>query len=283
MRPRLSFIGAGKVGNTLARLYYAAGYEITAVYSRTQCHAEQLAQVVNAKAAHTAEAAADSDLVFLTVPDDAIASVAAGLLDAEWQNRAVIHTSGALSIDILQILAAQGAMLGGLHPVFPFADVEYAIKNLHGAVFAVESSHPQLHRWLRELIVAVDGQAIEIPTGKKAVYHLALVFVSNYTVTLYATAQQLLDSIGADKAITNAALVTLLQATVLNIRQQGIPDALTGPLVRADQNTIQAHLRSIDDATLRSVYRGLAQLSYPMLAQRGISTHLIEQILQDAL
>ena len=39
MKPGLAFVGAGKVGSTLARLCYQNGYTITAIYSRSLDHA----------------------------------------------------------------------------------------------------------------------------------------------------------------------------------------------------------------------------------------------------
>jgi predicted short-subunit dehydrogenase-like oxidoreductase (DUF2520 family) len=138
-----------------------------------------------------------------------------------------------------------------------------------------------LQQWLMELVHVLNGQIIMIPAGQKALYHAALAIASNYTVTLYAIAQALLISLGAERSVVNNALNVLVEATVENIRQQGIPQALTGPLSRADVTTIQSHLAAIDDETLRSVYKGLARLSIPMLEQRGVNVRLLHSILQD--
>lgn len=77
-------------------------------------------------------------------------------------------------------------------------------------------------------------------------YHAALVFVSNYTVTLYAVAQQLMADLGFDREAASLALNPLLSGTVTNLLRQGVPLALTGPLVRGDGRTLTAHLNVLD-------------------------------------
>jgi predicted short-subunit dehydrogenase-like oxidoreductase (DUF2520 family) len=119
-----------------------------------------------------------------------------------------------------------------------------------------------------------------IPPGGKATYHAALVFVSNYTVTLYALAENLLTGLGAEREAADQALNVLLGATVENLRLKGIPDALTGPLVRGDVGTLAAHLEALKDAQLVDVYRQLARLSLPMLTARGIPTGAVEHLLE---
>ena len=278
--PRLAVIGAGKVGATLARLAHAAGYRVSAVYSPTTAHAADLAARVDAQVAGSAEEALHhADLVLLTVPDDAIGPVAASLRNADWQGRALVHTSGAASLDVLEPVAAAGAMTGSLHPAFPFADVEQSVRELPGAAFALESSHEHLRGWLHDLVSALHGQVIDIPPGGKARYHAALVIASNYSVILYAAAQRLLASLGADDAASSAALQTLMTATLHNIAQQGIPWALTGPLTRLDLGTIQKHLAALDDEVMRTTYRDLARLGYPVLKARGLDVTAIEMIL----
>jgi predicted short-subunit dehydrogenase-like oxidoreductase (DUF2520 family) len=278
---RLGLIGAGKVGSTLARLWFKRGYQISAVSNRTMAKAESLAKQVNSESVSALELVKRADLVFLTVSDDAIEVMAQSLLGADWQDKAVVHTSGAASLDKLQSLAEIGAKVGSLHPIFPFADIETAIANLNGASFAIETQDETLRNDLYTLVQALDGNSIIIPYGKKALYHAALVFASNYTVTLYAVAERILVELGAEKATADNALNVLLEATVQNIITRGIPEALTGPLSRADIGTIQAHLALLEDETLKAAYRDLARLSYPMLKQRGIDPDLIERVLKD--
>lgn len=284
MRPKLAFIGAGKVGQTLTRSLYKKGYAITAISSRSRQPAQALSVIVEADLVENPQdVVPNADLIFLTVNDDAIAPIVALLQNEEWENKGIIHTSGAISTDSLKPLEENGAMIGSLHPAFPFADVEVAISQLMGATFATEASHPTLQGWLTTIIQALQGHEIRIPSGKKALYHAALTIASNYTVTLYATAQTLLHQLGADNEAISAALDTLVGATVDNITSLGIPDALTGALVRSDLETIKSHLRAIDDMQLRQAYIILARLTYPMLNQRGVDTVSIEQAIQEII
>jgi predicted short-subunit dehydrogenase-like oxidoreductase (DUF2520 family) len=272
-------VGAGKVGTTLARLWFARGYRIETIYSRTQAHAEALAQVVDAHAVASLDAVR-GDLLLLTVPDDAIGATAAGL--AGFNGRAVVHTSGARDAGELAALAARGVVVGSLHPAYPFADVERSVAGLAGATFAVEAEDATLLGWLRELVGALDGRVLVVPVGGKVLYHAALALLSNYTVTLYALAENLLLGLGAEKTAADAALNGLLAGTAENLRGQGIPDALTGALARGDTGTVVAHLNVLDAVApqVAALYRQLGTLSLPLLAARGMDADKIAQIEQ---
>lgn len=280
-KPAIGVIGPGKVGVTLARLWSKAGYAVTTVYARRNSEAEWLAAYVNGEAVmHPADVLRRCDLTMLTVPDDAIQPVAESLA-GDWQGKAVVHTSGAHDLYALESLARRGAMTGSLHPAFPFADVETAMAGLRGAAFAVEASDERLHDWLVKMVEAIDGHVIEVPPGKKALYHAALVIASNYSVVLYAAAEGLLTGLGADEVAADAALNALMTATVENLKTQGIPDALTGPLTRADTGTLDAHLNALaDQPELVRLYIALARLAYPVLRARGVDTDLIERQLR---
>lgn len=283
-KPALGVVGTGKVGQTLARVWKQAGYHIAAVYNRTSSKAEVLANQTGAICVTSPlDVITQSNLVLLTVPDDAIADVVSKLVAANWAGKGIVHVSGAHDLTVLHMLKAQGAMIGSLHPAFPFADVETAIASLPGAAFALESSDVDLSNWLHGLVQAIDGQMIVIPPGGKAIYHAALVMASNYVVTLYSIAEHLLTGIGANRDVADVALNQLVQATVNNLKQQESAQALTGPLTRADIGTIQVHMRALHDAgeiEVVNLYRQLARMTYPLLKARQVDVDSIEQVLK---
>jgi predicted short-subunit dehydrogenase-like oxidoreductase (DUF2520 family) len=278
----VGIIGAGKVGGTLARLWSARSHRVGAVYSRSLERAAVLAERVGAQAVSAPELVpAYADLTVIAVPDDVVEVVAAGIAAADWTGKGAVHTCGSKDSAALAVLRERGALIGTLHPAFPFADIETAVSELPGAAFAVEADDPRLRGWLSELVAALDGYPITIAPGQKALYHAALVIASNYAVTLYAAAEALLLRIGADRATADTALNALVGGTVENLRVKGIPNALTGPLTRADVTTIGAHLQALaDDPALADVYTALARLTYPLLEARGLSTEKIELLLR---
>lgn len=277
MTPSLAVVGAGKVGAVLARLLYARGYTITTVYSRTYSHAVALAGQVGALAVEQ-PANVRGNLALLAVPDDAILATAAAL--AGFSGKAAVHTSGARDVTALAAVAERGVQVGGLHPVYPFTDVENAVAGLPGAAFGIEAQEEPLLGWLRGIVAVLDGEVMMIPPGGKSLYHAAMVLASNYTVTLYAVAESLLIGLGVDKSAADHALDALLAGTVENLRVQGVPNALPGPLVRSDVGTIGAHLRALRevDDRLVEVYRLLGRLTYPLLRARGIAPEAVEQL-----
>jgi predicted short-subunit dehydrogenase-like oxidoreductase (DUF2520 family) len=266
--PKLGFIGTGKVGTALATLFHQQGFPVTAVYNRTPQKAVALAKTVNAQIVDSPMAVfAHARYVFLTVADDAIEEVTASL-KRKVTSKTVIHTSGAHSLDVLQSATTLGMALGSFHPSFPFAA---DTRSLNGATIAIEGSSEHVLQSLHSMALVIGGVPLRVPDGQKALYHAALCLCSNYTVTLYAIAERLLQSMGASKSQANHALNPLLKATMDNLLRVGIPDALTGPLVRNDVGTVAAHLAQLGEEDKR-LYLQLANATLPLLEQRDVPT-----------
>src|SRR5256886_5472127 len=94
----LGFIGAGRAGTGLASGFARAGVNVVAIASRKIASAQKLAKRVRgARACAPQEVAERADIVFLTVPDDAIEAAASGV---KWRaGSACVHCSGAAELD----------------------------------------------------------------------------------------------------------------------------------------------------------------------------------------
>ncbi|MFZ4826995.1 MAG: Rossmann-like and DUF2520 domain-containing protein [Phototrophicaceae bacterium] len=280
MMIKLGFIGLGKVGTTLALAWHQVGVSVVAVHSRHENIT--LAKQVNALwCADPAEVIEKADVIFLSVTDSAIALVTAQLYaeHANLTDKIILHCSGALTSAVLSPLSEQNAQIGSLHPALPFAEPAITLSKLEGSVFVLETSFPLVAETCQTLCDLLGIRLAYIEASMKSLYHVALVYASNYVVTLYSIAERILEQIQLDQPERSQILKTLLDATVQNILQYGATDALTGPLVRGDVNVVEAHLERLPTPTLKELYRLLALETFPLLIERGTDTTLLAHIL----
>src|SRR5262245_13203074 len=136
--PRIGFVGAGAAGTALGVAASRAGWPVVAVASRDAARRDRFVSLVpGAKGLDSAPALAEEvDLLFLTVPDDAVASVAARL--RLYAGQGVVHTSGALPASALDPARAAGTQAASFHPLVAFADIERSVAALRGATVALE-------------------------------------------------------------------------------------------------------------------------------------------------
>ena len=97
--PSIGIVGAGRVGLALGRAFAAAGWPVVAVASRDAGRRDAFrAAVPDARAfSEPAGVLDEASLIFLTVPDDAVAPLAADL--RLYSGQALVHTSGAAALD----------------------------------------------------------------------------------------------------------------------------------------------------------------------------------------
>ena len=267
---KLGFIGAGTVGSALAVGLDNKGYQVVAVSSRSYSSAQNLAETISSCKAVTSnqDVAVAAELIFITTPDDAIASVAG---DIKWhQGQGVIHCSGADSTGNLAKAREAGANVGVFHPLQTFASAQQAIQNMSGTTFALEAEQPLLGI-LKEMATALGGRWIELKAKDKVIYHAAAVFTCNYLVTLVKLATDLWQTFGASPEQTVQALIPLLQGTIRNIDTIGMPGCLTGPIARGDTGTISKHLAALQKAApdLVNTYRELGLKTIPIAVAKG--------------
>lgn len=223
-------IGAGNVATHLGLSLQKAGFDIAAVYSQNTTHCNDLAQKLNAKAAAgLSQLPTNADLYILAVTDSAIKQVAAELPKVSGM---VVHTSGVAPLSVLH----QHNRAGVFYPLQSLnKQVATSFKDVP---ILIESTDPQDLTLLESIATKLTATPYQINSEQKKMVHLAAVFANNFTNHLYSIAHQLLQSQG----ISFDLLLPLITETARKVQTELPQSVQTGPAVRNDIGTIQAHL-----------------------------------------
>jgi predicted short-subunit dehydrogenase-like oxidoreductase (DUF2520 family) len=247
----VSIIGAGRLGTALAIALEARGYRIRSLVARRRESARKAAAHLDAKlatlAARQIRQIPLSDLVLISTPDDQIANVALklGSLNAG-HKPVVLHTSGALSSEILAPLRARGWSTGSIHPLISVTDPQAPIA---GAFWCVEGD-PRAVRLAKTIVRDLGGTSFSINSAEKPLYHAAAVMTSGHVTALFDVALEMLVACGLTRKTARQILQPLLVSTVNNLETQDPAAALTGSFARGDVETIKRHLAALKDHKL---------------------------------
>ena len=217
----ITLVGRGPVGRSLVRAAEAAGMSVR-VAARDE----------------VAAASEGAGAVLLCVPDGAIAATAADVPEGPAY---VGHVSGAGTLNLLADAAARGARPFSLHPLQTFTHGETSIE---GIPAAVAGSDGEALRFARELAEALGMRPFEVAEGDRSAYHAAAAIASNLMVVLEESAAELLTRLGTDEA--RELLAPLVLRTAANWAELG-PKALTGPIARGDQTTVDGHRAALQE------------------------------------
>jgi predicted short-subunit dehydrogenase-like oxidoreductase (DUF2520 family) len=247
--PRLGFIGAGRLARVLATGFARAGYPIAAVSALSADSAERLAQALpSCRAVADAQAVVDaSELVFLAVPDDNIGTIANQLRfnRAPGRMAALVHCSGATSVEILASARAQGASIGGFHPLFLFSGDAADVERIAGCSVTIEGPEA-LQGMLAALARSLGCNVLTLPSGQRMLYHGAAHHAASFALAGLAEAVDVWRTLGFDEEQTLRALLPMLTGTVAAARAKGLPAALAGPVARGDAGVLERQLAAFE-------------------------------------
>jgi predicted short-subunit dehydrogenase-like oxidoreductase (DUF2520 family) len=275
----VAVVGAGRLGTALALALASCGYELRALVARRASHARRaaaLAGVPHTLALGSAqlERLPPTRLLFITTPDDAIAETAArlaALSPPRVRGRVVLHTSGALSSEVLAPLRGLGFHTGSMHPLAPVSEPLSGAEHLRGAFFCVEGDGAAASA-ARRVVRDLGGQSFAVRAEDKALYHAAAVMSSGHTVALFDTAARLLVRCGLPERRAREVLLPLLRGTLENLSTRTPARALTGTFARADVETVRKHLTALladGDSPALMLYALLGDASLRLAARRG--------------
>ncbi len=246
-RLAVGIVGAGRAGTALGVALARAGHQVVAASAVSDASLRRAhANFPGAVITDPGQVLRHADLALLTVPDDALPGLIAGLAatGAPLEGRMLAHASGRYGVTVLEEAVRQGALPMALHPVMTFTGRSDDVDRLRGTCFGVTA--PEVLRPAAEgLVIEMGGEPVFIPEEHRDLYHAALASAANHLVTLVAQAADLLRTAGV--AEPARLLGPLLAASLDNALQFG--DAgLTGPVARGDAVTVAAHVAALEAA-----------------------------------
>lgn len=272
---KISFIGCGRVGRTLARALKEAGYEIGVIVCKNPKNAQSAISFIGAgePGSDVAEAVTSGTVHFIMTNDDAVESVVREIdsdVPGSLAGHYFFHTSGSLASTILDPLQKRGAEIGSIHPLQVFADPQKALENLPGIYYAIEGTEKAMMLAV-QLVDLLQGKLLLIPTGRKVLYHIAGVFAANYLTALINIMLQIMEDIGEVPEEAYQAFLPLMVNVLQNVEEFGIEAALTGPISRGDQKTIEEHLKALHQfkPEILQAYKILGQETVELAARGG--------------
>ena len=266
MSPSFIIVGAGRVGLSLAASLSADEDSRVIVVGRSKTPPAFLREVPGAAyvAGSTPEASlirqlaerldtgAGSPILVFCVPDDVLLPVAEGWSDRlEVTPRAVLHTSGVHPAGVLHAWEVRGVPVAAWHPLVAVASPR---REAFRAVWFGVDGDPEAVHVAEELAARLGGRAHAIRPDGRSHYHVAGVFASNFLVACLSVALSEM-RLASDEA-TLETLLPLAESALRNLRELGLLEGVTGPVVRGDVRTVTAHLEALAPERA-AVYRGL--------------------------
>jgi predicted short-subunit dehydrogenase-like oxidoreductase (DUF2520 family) len=258
----IGIIGAGRVGAMLGAALASAGHSVVASSGVSDASRSRIERLLpGARLVPVDQVPAGVHLVILAVPDDTLAGLVAGLVEAGSisTGQVVAHTSGAHGLSVLAPVVDAGAHPLALHPAMTFTGHDSDLDRLGDGISFGVTAPPEVRRIATRIVADLGGTPEWVAESDRPLYHAALAHGANHLVTLVNEAMDRLRDAGV--VHPDRVLGPLLRAALDNTLRHG-DAALTGPVSRGDAGTIAKHVETLRRVAPDSV------LVYLALARR---------------
>lgn len=242
---QITIIGSGNVAQHLIKAFSGSKIvEIKQVFSRKK---EAVLHLIDSEKIVTDfKALEPADLHIVSVSDNAITEVSNEL---PFNNQLVVHTSGTSSIELLNPKNRRGVF----YPLQTFSKnkaLDYSV-----VPFCLEAENTADFKLLETIAKSVSTAVYSISSEQRKALHVAAVFVSNFTNHLYQIGHEICE----ENQVPFAVLKPLIQETADKINTLDPINAQTGPAIRHDSITTDAHMAFLQDENKKNIYKILTQ------------------------
>jgi len=250
----IAIVGKGNVAYHLGNVFIENGIAIKEIYGRNEERASEFAskwecEVVNKLSAIT------SELILVCVSDDAIGEV----LEKLPSSARVAYTSGAVDLRDFRSRTNTGVF----YPLQTFSEKKEV--NLFEVPFLIEADSTTFAQELFDLAWKLSRKVFYVGSEDRLKYHLAAVWVNNFTNHLIFKAKEYLEVEKLDFDL----LKPLLFETIDKLRTVDPFSAQTGPARRNDIHTMERH---------SALMEGLSKEIYSLISKSITETYKNDQL-----
>jgi len=242
-------VGSGNVATQLGRAFKMAGQDIFQVWSRDIDRARELADTLASEPiSDLFDLDRNADLYIISIKDEGIKQLAHELKVGD---KLIVHTSGSTGIDVLE---GTSSKIGVFYPLQTFSKVQSV--DFRQIPIAIEGNTPEVTSTIHAIADRLSEKVIELRSEQRKALHIAAVFACNFTNHLFALSQELLIGQNLDFDL----LRPLITETASKVQLHDPITVQTGPAVRGDQSTMNAHLDLLSGKPeLKELYQKLSQ------------------------
>lgn len=281
-------IGAGMVGTALAS-YLSSRNQLGFIYARSPKRFENL---INSGIPHYSiitdldNMCRIPDCFIIAVNDTKITEVVEELKSTYGPiltGKYVFHTSGSKTFEEIKSLAQLSCNVFTAHPFQTFyVNNQNIFKNL---IWGIEKGNTEENE-IKEIIKELDGQCYFLTDeniSQKELYHLTAVAASNFLISTIEFSKILFQ----ESKLNNPEIVEqIINRSVQNATTYFDDNSIfpiTGPLSRADEETIKKHLKTLSySEELTDIYKHFSLATSAILLKRKMLTHeQYEKILKE--
>jgi len=298
--PSLNLIGAGKLGQTLARLWSDNGYfHIAQVMTQHRDTAQTACEFIGSgQAVWQAEDLLPADVYLIATPDLTIETALTQLLELDvltapksestTQTPAIVfHCSGALSSNLLEKAANVGLATASIHPIHSFASPANSLSQFKGSTCTYEG-HEKALSVLLPAFASLGATLLPVQGENKSLYHAGSVIACNYLVALIEASLECFAAAGINRHDAAALLEPLMTNTMSNVLgdHRGASSSgpcLTGPIARGESAIVAEQVIELDKhlPQYAPLYRELGKVAVSIArAQNSASSEALEKIQQ---
>ncbi len=235
--------GSGNVATHLTKVFYKTnGINLVQVYARKKTN---FLTKKNIPFTNNLSAIKKADMYILSISDDAISDFSNNL---PLKNGFLVHTSGSVAMTNLNNRFNRGVF-------YPLQTISKNKKlNFKKVPICLEAEKNSDLKLLNKLAKLISTKVYTINSEQRKSLHVSAVFVNNFTNHLYKIASD----ICKERDVPFDILKPLILETAKKIKKISPKEAQTGPAKRNDKNTIEAHLKMLNDEQ-KTIYKILTK------------------------